>query len=219
MKTLLMFCLSSLLFLMLPSFKQPLNLLVNKSYLAEEELVFDHTPKMPTHLFLAGYRLGAYDGSRYTFRIDSTGLINVFRLRSSRGISQNKLMLYLLKGVIGKKGDTSVVRINTVYEKIYLVEVKQNGIIDSIPQDATISLCAQTLDNAPCRILVESDRHTTNLFALPVGFDRSEIFKRSHSRKSIGVFSYMQVKDKNGKVKNFPSGEYVIIGGNSLRVF
>jgi hypothetical protein len=189
---------------------------VNFHELNEGEIInFQSKPVLTKNSHSGWYKRGAYDLSSYNINIDTQGHLNVSELKGCNGKHQGEILLLHSKGNITRILDTIKVQAKTIYDKYYIIGIKENGIIDSFSADIKFDLISKTLKNSYCPNLV-SIRPELDICALPKGVKKNEVWKPIHKDNTIGEFAYFAVIDSEGKSLIFPQGDYVIIGADTL---
>jgi hypothetical protein len=187
---------------------------INRFEMAQgDSLSFSHGPQNGKTFVEGIYKKGAYDGKRYTVQVSGAGNITVSDLQESRGESANELDLFLGAGYILRKGDTTSIFANSSYTTFYLIPI-HSGIVDSFSNKINVKIVSKDYQNAYCPNRIETFSHLSVL-ALPKGVKYKAIYKAVHLNKEIGKFAYFSVTDSNGKSKQYPMGDYIIVGGNT----
>lgn len=179
-----------------------------------ETVNFQTNPKGILNYYSGNYHRGSDDSTRYSFRIDNAGHLMVSKLRACIGKHQSQLTLDHADGSITRNGDTLNIKAQTVFTKFYIFGIQENGIVDSLSAEISVNLVSKTLNGKSCRNLVRVDSHV-DVCALPEKVKIKEIYKDHHADYTIGEFVYFSVTDSKNKTRNFPHGDYVIIGANS----
>ena len=215
MKTKISLPLACLVLFLLQSFILPVDNYKNYELKKNETIVFNSSQKNKPEKISASYKRWSYDHSRYAIEIDTAIHLTVSNITAAEGKHQNELSIILCSGTFTRNEDTLKVHATTYYDKLYLFSVEKNGIIDSLTSEVQIAFVSKTLKNEYCPNLVTTGTFT-GIVALPKNIDPDEIYKPEHEDHTVGVFTYFKVIDANGKSREYPMGDYVLIGGNSI---
>jgi uncharacterized protein YxeA len=178
---------------------------------------FMNGPDIKYNDYNAYCKRGSYDNTRYRIDLDSTGELNVSDLRECKGKHQNEISIFNCSGTISRNSDTIIISAKTIYNKFFLFNIKKNGFDESFTPNIRIELISKTLNNEYCPSLVTTDDQV-HIVALPKDIDTDEIYEPVHRDKTIGIFTYFAVYDSKGSCKFYPAGDYVLIGGNSIKI-
>lgn len=212
MKNIIIFLITGALFSV--SFIGPLKVQLEKNEIkVGDTLSFKHGPEGGIELFEASYKRGAYDGKKYDIQVNRKGNLIVSDLGSSIGESSSEINIIHGQGFITRKGDTSVVHLKTIYDKFYLIDVR-NGVIDSVTKELEMQVVSKNSKNEYCPNRVTS-YSVVSIIALPRGVKYKDFYKAVHSEKTIGIFTYFSILDSRGNRKHYPKGDYILVGGNS----
>lgn len=178
---------------------------------------FINGPEIKYNNYNCSFKRGSYDSTGYNIVVDSTGKLIVSDLRECNGKHQNEITIFNCSGTISRNADTIFITAKTIYNKFFLFNLEKNRVSESFAPNIRIELISKTLNNDYCPSLVASEDHV-RIVALPKEVDTKEIFEPVHLDKTIGIFTYFAIYDSNGRLKVFPEGDYVLIGGNSLKI-
>lgn len=193
--------------------QKPVN---NKEIKKGESINFKTKPESKPGYYAAWYTRGAFDLTSYQVDIDTQGNIHASEIRGCYTKHQGEIVISHASGKISRNGDTMNVLANTIYSKFYVLEIKENGLVDSFTSIIEIDLVSQTLKGDYCPNIVSINSSSVLITALPRKVAIKEIWKPSHPDKTIGEFIYFSIKDSEGKFLLLPQSDYMIIGGNSL---
>ncbi|NVN95074.1 MAG: hypothetical protein HXX18_07325 [Bacteroidetes bacterium] len=178
---------------------------------------FAEGPDITYNKYGARCKHGSNDGSGYDIEIDTTGRLKVTDLRECKGKHQNEINIFNCNGTISRNSDTIIISAKTIYDKFFLFSLGKKEKNESFEPNVRIQLICRTLNNEYCPGLVDTDGRVY-IVALPKDVDTEDIYEPLHLDKNVGIFTYFAVYDTNGKLKVFPQGDYVLIGGNSLKI-
>lgn len=159
---------------------------------------------------------GSYDGTSYSIDYKMDGSLKVYNIKGCEGGNQSELELSHSSGSIYRNGDTLVIDVNTRFKKLYLLKLELNGLVDSFDNNVQVFLVSRTLTGEYCPNQVRITNFT-QVFALPNNVNLDEMYKPYHSENTIGIFKYFAIINGKGKIKYYKEGDYVLVGGNSLK--
>ncbi len=188
-----------------------------KNYeLKQNEIIqFENGPDSKYETKSGSLSKGSYDGTAFTIKYDNESKISVSGVRGCKGIHQNKISFYLCSGTISRNADTITVVAKTISDKLYLINVNRNGIVDTFSSAIRFELVSKTLKNEYCPTLVTMGAFS-EITALPKNTNPELVYKAVHKKNTVGIFTYLLVMDAYGLTKTYPSGDYVLVGGNSM---
>ena len=190
--------------------------LINYELLMNDTVTFNIIPPINGRGLKGSFSRSSYDLSAFTISYDENGNLEVSGVKGCPSNHQNEIIFYLTKGTTMRHGDTIIVNASSFYNKLYLINVKSNGIVDTLPQNAQIRLLSKDLNNNYSPTLITARHETATLLALPTGVNYDEINVAFHKPETVGVFSYFAVTDTNGVTKTYPSDDYILMGGNTF---
>lgn len=194
---------------------QPLEEVENYELKQQDSIAFTNGPQVRKEKIRIALSRGANDKSSYSIKLADGGVLTISDLKACKGLAQSKLELFLCSGYFSRKADTIIVHTKTIFDKLYMVNVKEWGRIDSFSSEATISIISKTLKNEYCPSLLTINSWV-NLIAIPQNVNPKEVWKARHKAKTVGVFTYLNITDAQGKTKSYPQGDYILIGGNRV---
>jgi hypothetical protein len=159
---------------------------------------------------------GSYDQSGYEILIDSQYHIGYKKLKAAEGLHQSELEFNFCSANFLKQKDTVFIKVTTPHTKLYLLSLDQQKLLGTFGNKIEIEVAADDVNNKNCRTMISTYAKHLSLIALPKGVERNELFWSQHSPKTIGVFSYLKLKDSEGKDYFFSAGDYLLIGGNEI---
>ena len=183
-----------------------------------EVIAFFNDSNIRTSDYKCTFKRNSYDNTRYSVEINGTGNLKVSDISECNGNHQNEIELFNSSGTITRNSDTIKIYAKTIYNKFYLFNVKKNGMNESFAPEIRIELISKTLNNENCPNLVTLNEDKLHITAFPKNIDKDEIYEPYHLDKTIGIFTRFAVYDSSGKTEFFPAGDYIIIGGNSLKI-
>ncbi len=185
--------------------------------LKQGETIAFHNGKNDSSLNYSGQIIkGAYDGSSFKIKIDKKGQILVSGVRGAKGQHMNDFVLLNCKGNITRLNDTINLIAQSNETELYLIPVKEKVPADVYKEKIEIRIVSVTLKQEYCPTLLNTPGFV-ELWALPSKVDPEERYKSRHADKTVGVFSFFEIKDKENNIKYYPAGDYVLVGGNKLK--
>ncbi len=180
-----------------------------------ESIRFMGGPKDNIFLYQANASRGSYDKSSYNIKIDSLGQLHVSDLHEAMGKHQQELDIHFCEGSVTKKSDTLFIESESKYQKIYFLTQSKKNILDSLSNKIHIELVAISEDNEPADILVSG---RVRFASLPVKTNSQELYKPFHNKNTLAHFSYVLIRDDQGKEIKTSLDDLLLIGGNHLRL-
>lgn len=178
-----------------------------------EIITFMGGPKNQTFLYQATAKRGSYDHSAYAIKLDSLGLVKVSELQEAYGLHQQELDLMFCFGSIQKKSDTLIIDAETKYHTIYFLPLNKNAKLDSLSNKLHLELLAKDEEEKLADILVSGN---LRLATLPQNTATKELYKPIHSKKTLAHFSYILIRDDQGKEITVGTDDLLLIAANQL---
>jgi hypothetical protein len=120
-------------------------------------------------------------------------------------------------GSVTRIKDTIIVQIKTNFKNLYFIKLDKEKSPETFASEVKIKFVSTTMEGKYCPTLISTSVHDFEVVALPSKAGTDEIFKKNHKGETVGIFSYLSVTDSKGKTMNFSEGDYVLVGGNSLK--
>jgi hypothetical protein len=162
-------------------------------------------------------RRGSFDETAYTIKFNQKGHLDISGVKGCRWKHQNELTMFRCTANIMRRGDTVSISISSIFNHMYLISLNGQGEVNELSPDLQIEFLPVTLKDSICPVLI-SEGTFPSIVALPRGANTDELYRPVHPEKSVGIFSCLSIREMTGRISYLKPGDYVLVGGDSMKL-